>query len=438
MSAGRVVSVVIGSLVILIALPLLFGGGGILVLEGTFGDDEGFLTLDSIALHRDAFAVAAPATIMGDWGWSWMHPATLRVEVEAAAAPGIVFVGVAPRDQAEAYLKDVPYAEIDEFHFERGAGKAIEYEDRDGSGVAEAPTSQSFWRASAMGTGRQTLQWTMQPGDWVLVAMNADGTRGVDFTTSIGVRAPWFHSIGIGLLVAGLVVFAIGLAIVLFVARRARAVSPTETKAISTTPTRSGEFPLTLQAEKDPVLSPALWLVKWFLLIPHWVVLGFLYIGFAVSWLISLIAILFTARYPRGLFDYNVGVLRWTWRVGYYGYQALATDRYPPFSMRAGGYPADLDVVYPERLSPGLVLVKWWLLAIPHYMVVALLQGGGTVWRIGFVLVLSVFAGVTLLFTGKYPEDLWSLVVGMNRWTYRVFAYAALLTDAYPPFRLDE
>jgi hypothetical protein len=238
--------------------------------------------------------------------------------------------------------------------------------------------------------------------------------------------------------VAGLILLAIGLALVLFVARRTRAVPSPEHPAAPAASVGSGSFPLTFQAEKDDVLSPALWLVKWFLLIPHYVVLGFLFAGFAVSWLISLVAILFTGRYPRGLFDYNVGVLRWAWRVGYYGYQGLATDRYPPFALRAGGHPADLDVAYPERLSPGLVLVKWWLLAIPHYVVVAFLQGGAGVWRIGLVPILSVFAGVVLLFTGKYPEPMRQLIVGMDRWTYRVFAYAALLTDEYPPFRLDE
>jgi hypothetical protein len=69
---------------------------------------------------------------------------------------------------------------------------------------------------------------------------------------------------------------------------------------------------------------------------------------------------------------------------------------------------------------------------------VAFLQGGAGVWRIGLVPILSVFAGVVLLFTGKYPEPMRQLIVGMDRWTYRVFTYAALLTDEYPPFRLDE
>src|SRR3954465_11951781 len=132
-------------------------------------------------------------------------------------------------------------------------------------------------------------------------------------------------------------------------------------------------------SEPEPV-SRGLWLVKWLLLVPHLVGLLFLWLGFYVVGIVAFFAILITARYPRTLFDFNVGVLRWSWRVHYYGYGALATDRYPPFTLKeVADYPAPLDVPYPERLSRGLVLVKWWLLALPHYVVLAVFVGGG-VW----------------------------------------------------------
>ena len=190
-----------------------------------------------------------------------------------------------------------------------------------------------------------------------------------------------------------------------------------------------------VEAELDPQLSRWLWLVKWLLALPHLVVLALLGIAGAVVAVIAFFAILVTGRYPRGLFGFALGVLRWMWRVSYYGYSALGTDRYPPFSLgEEPGYPARLDVDYPERLSRGLVLVKW-ILAIPHYVVVSIL-GGAT--RGGLVTILTFVAGVVLLFTGRYPRGLFDLILGFDRWSLRVAAYTWLMTDEYPPFRLDQ
>jgi hypothetical protein len=232
--------------------------------------------------------------------------------------------------------------------------------------------------------------------------------------------------------------------------------------------TETTTYPVKIRGELTAPPERGWWLIKWLLGIPHYVILCFLAIAFFVVAIIAFFAILFTGKYPKGLFDFNVGVLRWGWRVAFYSYGALATDKYPPFSLESDpNYPADLEIPYPEKLSKGLVLIKWWLLAIPQYIIVGIFSGG---WSAGFhwgskpaetwtwhfgdkvvqvdkwqtsgganlIFVLAIFAAIYLLFAGRYPKDIFKLVLGFNRWALRVAAYASLMTDAYPPFRLEE
>jgi hypothetical protein len=191
-----------------------------------------------------------------------------------------------------------------------------------------------------------------------------------------------------------------------------------------TTDTRP--YPVALRGDLTIPPSRWLWLIKWLLLVPHFIIVYFLGIAAFVLMVIAFFAILFSRKYPRGMFDFVVGVMRWGWRVNFYG-GLLATDKYPPFSLDPDpNYPADLSIEYPEKLNNGLVLVKFWLLAIPHYIIV---------WLLFYVFELLVLVvAIVLLFTGKYLPELFKINMGINRWMYRVYAYIEM-TDMYPTFK---
>ena len=210
--------------------------------------------------------------------------------------------------------------------------------------------------------------------------------------------------------------------------------------------------PLALTGHLDERQSRWLWLFKMITAIPHFVVLIALWVTFVILTLVAGVAILVTGRYPRRIFDLNLGILRWNWRVGFYSWAALGTDRYPPFTLGDAEYPASLSVAYPDKLSRGMVLVKW-LLAVPHLIIVGLILAdimfypiaalndlAGDMSVAGGYSVLNllvVIAGFFLLITGRYPASFFDFLMGINRWMHRVLLYVAHMTDEYPPFRLD-
>ncbi len=445
---GSIVLIVVGALICLISAAVVVGGGALVWAYSTQRDSQGFFTTATERFETTSPAITSEridlGTHPGSVGTSQDLGGRITVRLRAQSTTGrAVFVGIARQQDVDHYLAGVAHAELQHV---RVAPFSASYQYVDGADHAAPPVTSRIWVASAQGVGAQSLQWKLRSGSWAVVVMNASGAPGVSVDASVAATAPWVLGLGIGLLAGGGVVLIIGVAmLVIGVVALARG---TEID-LTGRPTHPGQ-PIRLEGRLDEPLNRWLWLVKWVLLIPHFIVLAVLWIAFFVVTIAAFFSILFTERYPRSLFEFNAGVLRWTWRVTFYGYSALGTDAYPPFSLgHHPDYPATFEIEYPERLSRGLVLIKWWLLAIPQYLVLAILGGGlalgsGAGWAAagvpfgGLIGLLVLIAAVTLLFTGRYPRGVFDFVMGLDRWIYRVLPYVALMRDEYPPFRLDQ
>ena len=193
-------------------------------------------------------------------------------------------------------------------------------------------------------------------------------------------------------------------------------------------PAPASDYPVNFEAERQAEYHRFLPLVKWLLAFPHYIALIFVGIGAFFALIGAFFAVLFTGSWPRGLFDFVAGTLRWGYRVS--AYVLLLTDEYPPFSLaEEPDYPVRIRIDYPEHIDNWRPLVHW-LLVIPYLIVAGVLM-----WVAGIVSFIAIFV---ILFTAKLPEGMFNLIVNPMRWQVRGNAYAGWLVKRYPPFSWDE
>jgi hypothetical protein len=220
----RIALFVVAGLLGLFSLGLL-AGGGVLLWGDAQKDDQGYLSTSRERFATGTYALATQNLDIDTDGAGWFldrdRYGEIRLEVSSREP---VFVGIArSRDVAE-YLRgtqhdlvrDVSYSPFD-----------ADYRRVAGDERPPRPAGQDFWAASASGTGIQAVTWDVEDGDWSVVVMNADASRGVDAEAKAGAELPFLASLGWGTLIAGLValVIAATLAIIGMRATQRRAVA---------------------------------------------------------------------------------------------------------------------------------------------------------------------------------------------------------------------
>ena len=301
-----------------------------------------------------------------------------------------VFIGIGPRADVTSYLANVEHSELAEVRFNPFQAR---YRTMAGSEAPALPAAQDFWAVSAQGPGTQQINSDLRSGNWAVVVMNADGSRPVAVDMQAGIRSSFLAPITLGTLITGLALLALGIPLLAVgAAGLGRSATPASSQGLASrsagAPAVSDAvavgrvravYPARLTGELDPQLSRWLWLVKWFLAIPHYLVLAGLWFAFAVTTLVAFFAILFTGRYPRSLVPFQC----WCAALELASRVLRGRPRHRPLSAvhsRQDRLPGRLRGGLPEHLSHGLVLVKSWLLAIPHLLIVGLFTANIFYW----------------------------------------------------------
>ncbi len=206
--AGRILAIVFGAFFLLMAFGLLIGGGFLLFGQSTLANQQGYIMSMPVRLTSSTYAIVQPnININVDVGMPGPFTrgiATIRVQAESDSGKP-VFLGLATQADAENYLGNVNIAEITNYSWrftQSGVGSPT-YRVLPGSAPSSPPTAQSFWVVQASGAGEQTITWNAVGGNYWVVLMNADGSRAVDATVTLGANLSSLGWVGYGLLIGG-------------------------------------------------------------------------------------------------------------------------------------------------------------------------------------------------------------------------------------------
>ena len=205
-TTGRVVTLVIGSVLALVSLGFLGGGGTLLWADQALRHD-GYVTTGTATYSTNGYALASEPVSLG-WGLLLTGlVGDVRVRVTAASPGRPVFVAIGPADRVAAYLSGTAYATVTG----TGAGGVAAH---DGAGRPSPPRTAGIWVAQAAGTGTQELRWTAQDGDWTAVAMNPDGSAGMTVRADAGVSAPGLARLAAEVIAGGIILGALSAALI--------------------------------------------------------------------------------------------------------------------------------------------------------------------------------------------------------------------------------
>jgi hypothetical protein len=195
-SGGRIASIVAGGIAAVLAIGLI-AAGTLLLWGDSEKDDHGYLATGQERYAASTYALASDNLDIDLDGAGWIMDrddlGKVRLEIESRAGKP-VFVGIAHTSDVSDYLRGTAYTEVTDVDY---SPFHASYRDRDHGGDRPAlPADQDFWAASAHGSGTQTVAWDLEDGDWSIVVMNADGSRGVDTDISAAAKIPFLGTLG--------------------------------------------------------------------------------------------------------------------------------------------------------------------------------------------------------------------------------------------------